>query len=202
MKRMFKIVSVLFISLFLIRFTFSVAEESIRLSASTKPLEKIPAMVLPNAEGEIIILSNFELSMDDEKIAGTINFENGSVDEPFTLVLFISCGEDDVICYFDKGNQFYISNQSGEWSQLFEPGYEISGKPGKGVLQFGFDKHNQVLGNFGAKKTIYNLDGLKGDIYSFCVSGEIQFMSSMPGNQKDSNAFHANSNVLKISESF
>jgi hypothetical protein len=177
-------------------------EKAISLSDSNKPIDKIPHVVIPYGEGKLINLSEFKLTVGDVSATGTIEISDRTTDAPFTLVLFMSFGEDNVVCYFDQGNQFFISNQTGEWAQNFKPGYTLSKKQDKSIIRFSFDKHFQALNARGSKQTVYNIDQLKGHVYAFCVNGEIQFMSAMPGNQKDKSAFHANSNVTKIAQSF
>ncbi len=175
------------------------AEGKVVLTKSKALSRKIPTAVVPNDDGSTIKLSNLSVEEKFGRAKATVDFKNASMGSDFTLVVFISTGEDMVVCYFDPENSFYISNQSDEWTQRFDPGFRFSTKRDK--ISFYIPRKVAIPGKLGMK-TVYDISGKKTKIMVFSVSGHMKFMSAMPGNQKDKTTFHSNSNLCRGTYTF
>jgi hypothetical protein len=104
--------------------------------------------------------------------------------------------------YFDENSKFFILNKTGKWvTDLNTKGMAIKGK-NKGVITITFEKAKTTYGQYGMQKKAYSLEGKKGTVFAFTVTGQIKFMNALPGEQKDHSTFFASSNVVRKNISF
>jgi hypothetical protein len=173
------------------------ANETIVMSRAKKTIKKIPAAVVPYGESRTLTLTGFHSRQNRKEVTCSLSFANRKNEKPFTVVLFVSCGEYYLVMYFDENSKFFILNKTGKWvTDLNTKGMAIKGK-NKGVITLTFEKVKTTVGQYGIQKKVYSLDRKKGTVFAFTVNGEIKFINALPGEQKDHSTFFASSNVVK-----
>lgn len=158
-----------------------------KIQMTTVPLfTGLPASVVEYGEGKGMVLKKPALNGKQM----TVSFA-GTVDGPFTLVMYFAGRSSVVVIYVDAEKNFLLTDE-GKVLFGFSSGLTITGTAASGTLSYKFS--TSVNG-------VYRLRG-KGTLFLFAVKGKVRSNSVLPGDQKDITAYQAVSNVVSLPYEF
>ncbi len=144
-------------------------------------IKGIPKEVIPYGEGLDIVLKNPIFNKGDLEI----KFSNKNK-TPFSLVCYFSMKNKVIVFYLDQDTRFIVTSKG-------KVGFNLEG------LKLTDSKSGNIkLNILSSIYGIYDFKKDKGKLYVFCVKGEINVRSLLPGEQKNTKTFMAFSNVLEI----
>jgi hypothetical protein len=154
--------------------------------SETLQFDTVPNAVIPYATQPALEFSNLQLTPDGDYVSGKADFVRSGQDE-FALVAVLSLKNEILFEYFSPDINLTLHLPSG--TVLFgTQGYEMTGTD-QGTIQF------SVSGRIYSGYNIFEPDVTA---YLFAVPGQVYSNSVLPGDQTVTDAFLANSNVLKM----
>ena len=167
--------------------------EAIILSEDLQ-FEGIPQAVIPYGDGQSVTLAHLQLTQDDDRITGEVHYTRNQPGE-FILVVYATMPGQLLITYFDPTQyQIFATPEGPSGNALFgTSGYELQGGADEGTIEFSFPSYAHG---------VYDITGMEGRVFAFCVQGEIDFYHALPGDQQDPTTFQASSNVIAIDMGF
>ena len=161
------------------------SRERLTLSESVR-IEGIPAFVRPYAAGTTVTLKNLRLIREGSSVTGKAEYSLRDEKQQFSLVIYCSLPKRVLVSYKDAEKDLTLALPSGDTAFNLS-GYRLSeGKAG--TIEF------SIITRMSG---VYDITDLVGTVFVFTVPGTVNPRSSLPGDQKDSTTFDANSNVLE-----